>query len=119
MNQSYDASSPMSKKLRKMAGTYIKSCREGQGLTQRDLAEALKLKYYTFISQLENGHGRVPPHLYEPLAVALRQDVKVFVMEMLKFYDPSTYKALNGEHPYNLMEPTNKVWTQEEGKNGC
>ena len=110
-----DASSGQSRKLRSMAGRYIKSCRESKGLTQRDVSEALNLKYYTFISQLENGHGRVPPHLYEPLADALGQDRQAFSKEMLKFYSPFAYKALFGKHPYNLVLNENAVQTNGKG----
>ncbi len=110
-----DASSNQSRKLRKMAGRYIKACRESEGLTQRDLAEAIGLKYYTFVSQLENGHGRVPPHVYEPLAKALNVETKQFAKEMVKFYSPWTYKALFGKHPHALTLPENAVEIREDG----
>ena len=45
--------------------------REKRGLSQRDLARKVGADYYTFISQLENGHGRIPPDRYLVRACAL------------------------------------------------
>ena len=50
-----------SKVLRQQAGTWLKSLREKRGLSQRQLASFVKVDYYTFISQIESGKGRVPP----------------------------------------------------------
>jgi hypothetical protein len=60
------------------------------------LAQTVGLQYYTFISQVENGTGRVPPHLYEKFADALGVGVADFAKHMLMYYDPFTYKALFG-----------------------
>ncbi len=38
--------------LRREAGRYIRSLREGRGLSQRQLADLIGTEYYTFISQL-------------------------------------------------------------------
>jgi len=38
---------------------------QGRGLSQVQLADRLGLKYYTFISQVENGFGRVPSETME------------------------------------------------------
>ena len=51
---------PEAKKLRRQAGTWLKELRGRAGLSQIELAERLGLKYYTFVSQVENGFGRVP-----------------------------------------------------------
>lgn len=48
-------------KLRQEAGRWLKQMRESQNLSQRELARRLELDYYTFISQIESGRGRVPP----------------------------------------------------------
>ena len=53
-------------------GLWLKSLREQQGMSQRDLANALNLDYYTFIAQLENGRGRIPPARYRDWAAALQ-----------------------------------------------
>ena len=85
-----------SKKLRKKGGTYLKKLRAASGLTQRELAEQTGFKQYTFISQIENGVGRIPPTLYKPYAKAVGVDLAEFVKEMLRCYDPYTYKCLFG-----------------------
>ena len=84
------------KALRKEAGNFLKTLRARAGLTQRDLAELIGLRYYTFLSQLESGAGRVPPQLYAKLAEHLGVDEKEFVYTLLMFYDPHTYKSLRG-----------------------
>jgi transcriptional regulator with XRE-family HTH domain len=83
-----------SKEQRIALGTWLKSLREGRGLSQRDLAELLSLDYYTFISQLETGRGKIPEQRYVQWAEALGQDPKHFVQVLLKHYHPVTYKVL-------------------------
>ena len=75
-------------------GTWLKSLREGRNLSQRELADRLELDYYTFISQLENGRGRIPVHRYREWAEALGQDPRGFTKELLRFYEPTTYAIL-------------------------
>ena len=103
MHTTYKANSKESKALRKKAGAFLKHCRNNAGLTQRELAELVDIDYYTFISQLECGQGRVPPSLYQPLAKAMGVNLTEFVKEMLKYYDPFTYHALYGIHPYDEL----------------
>ena len=98
-HQSYDASSEKAKILRKKAGAYIKNLRKDACLTQREVAVALNLDYYTFISQLESGYGRVPPNLYRSLADILEVKCSVFTKEMMRFYDPFTFDAMFHETP--------------------
>jgi transcriptional regulator with XRE-family HTH domain len=95
-HRQYDASSKEARILRAHAGDYVKQLRIAAGLTQRQLADALGLEWYSFISQLETGHGRLPPNLYVKTAKALKQDVKQFSLKMLEFYDPWTAAAING-----------------------
>ena len=82
------------KEMRATLGMWLKSLREAEGLSQRDLAERLSLDYYTFISQLENGRGKIPAHRYGEWATALGQDPKLFVRELLRYYEPLTYQIL-------------------------
>jgi transcriptional regulator with XRE-family HTH domain len=82
------------KSQRKSLGLWLRLCREEQGLSQRELAERLSLDYYTFISQLENGRGKIPVHRYEEWAHALGQDPKDFVKMLLRHYEPTTHKIL-------------------------
>ena len=93
-HQTYSSSTKEARILRAYAGDYVKQLRIEAGMTQRDLAEKLDLKHYTFISQLECGQGRLPPNLTVKTAQALGQDVSEFALKMLSFYDPHTNTAI-------------------------
>jgi len=82
------------KEQRATLGLWLKSLREAKGLSQRDLADLLSLDYYTFISQLENGRGKIPSHRYAEWAEALGQEPRSFVRELLRYYEPLTYQIL-------------------------
>jgi transcriptional regulator with XRE-family HTH domain len=79
---------------RKQAGDWLKGLRAKAGLSQVDLAQRLGLKYYTFISQVENGFGRVPTDTMEGWARALGVDPAEFAQVLLSFYDPELYRLL-------------------------
>jgi transcriptional regulator with XRE-family HTH domain len=85
---------PEAKKLRRQAGTWLKEIRGQAGLSQVDLAEKLGLKYYTFVSQVENGFGRVPTESMEAWARALGVDPSVFARKLVSYYDPELYRLL-------------------------
>lgn len=87
-------SDPDVQELRKAAGIWLRGLRESRGLSQRDLATMVGAEYYTFISQLETGRGRVPPDRYEAWAAALGIKPKLFVQKLLSYYDPVTYRFL-------------------------
>lgn len=80
--------------LRREAGCYLRELREGKGLSQRQLAELVGTEYYTFVSQLETGRGRIPPEKYEVWAKALDVPVQEFVYHLLRYYDPVTFRLL-------------------------
>jgi transcriptional regulator with XRE-family HTH domain len=82
--------------LRREGGRWLKELRERAGLSQRDLATRVGAEYYTFISQLETGRGRVPPDRYLQWANALGIDAKDFVHDLMRYYDPLTYDILFG-----------------------
>jgi transcriptional regulator with XRE-family HTH domain len=83
--------------LRREAGRWLRDRREAQGLSQRQLAEKVGTDYYTFISQLETGRGRIPPDKYRIWAEALGLNPREFVFALLPFYDPVTYEILFSE----------------------
>lgn len=85
---------PEAKRLRREAGTWLKELRAQAGMSQIDLAGRLGLKYYTFISQVENGFGRVPTESMEAWAVALGVEPSFFARKLLGFYDPELYRLL-------------------------
>ncbi|RDC75007.1 XRE family transcriptional regulator [Rhodovulum sp. 12E13] len=82
------------KEQRAALGHWLKKLREERGLSQRDLADRLSLDYYTFISQLENGRGRIPVHRYAEWAQALGVEQRQFVKTLLFYYEPTTYSIL-------------------------
>lgn len=86
----------VTKALRGDLGGWLKDLRVEKGMSQRDLATALNLDYYTFISQLENGRGKIPPSRYRDWAKALDQEPKGFVTKLMACYDPVTYDILYG-----------------------
>lgn len=88
---------PQVQQLRQDAGRWLKELRETKRLTQRDLAMRVGAEYYTFISQLENGRGRIPPDRYADWAKALDVPVRPFVKKLMRFYDPVTFELLFGE----------------------
>ena len=61
---------------------------------QIDLAERLGFKYYTFVSQVENGFGRVPTESMEAWAMALGQEPAAFARQLLSYYDPELHRLL-------------------------
>ena len=91
-------SDPEVQELRRSAGHWLKELRERRGLSQRQLANLVGAEYYTFISQLETGRGRIPPDRYLDWAKALEVNPRDFVHELLKYYDPVTYSILFGKN---------------------
>jgi hypothetical protein len=82
------------RQLRKDAGNWLKDQRLIAGLSQMDLSNSLDLKYYTFISQVENGFGRVPSGSMEKWARALGISPALFARTLLGYYDPDLYRLL-------------------------
>lgn len=80
--------------LRQQAGRWLRTLRENAKLSQRDLAKAVGIEYYTFISQIEAGRGRVPPGQYMAFAHALNVPLRDFVKTLMRYYDPITHYAL-------------------------
>lgn len=88
---------PEVQELRRTAGIWLKELREKRGLSQRQLAQLVGADYYTFISQLECGRGRIPPDRYRQWAAALGIDAAEFVKVLMEYYDPVTYDILFSE----------------------
>ena len=85
---------PEARKLRKLAGDWLKQRRADAELSQADLAARLGLKYYTFISQVENGFGRVPSESMEAWARAIGIAPGAFARHLLSYYDPDLHRLL-------------------------
>jgi transcriptional regulator with XRE-family HTH domain len=85
---------PEAKELRRRAGAWLKELRSAAGLSQLELAQRLDFKYYTFVSQIENGFGRVPTECMEPWARALGVHPTEFARRLLSLYDPELHRLL-------------------------
>jgi transcriptional regulator with XRE-family HTH domain len=92
-------SAKLTQKLRREVGSWLRELREKRGLSQRELAQKVGAEYYTFISQLEHGRGRIPPDRYLLWADALGVDPREFVRGLVSYYDPVTYNILFGRKP--------------------
>jgi transcriptional regulator with XRE-family HTH domain len=79
---------------RKRAGQWLKDLRGKAGLSQIELAAQLGFKYYTFVSQVENGFGRVPTESMEAWARALGVHPSHFARELLSYYEPELHRLL-------------------------
>jgi transcriptional regulator with XRE-family HTH domain len=82
------------KLLRQQAGRWLKTAREKAGLTQAELAEQVGLRYYTFVSQVESGLGRLPIETQAAWAKALGLDPSEFAKTLLRYYEPELYRLL-------------------------
>jgi transcriptional regulator with XRE-family HTH domain len=80
--------------LRREAGRWLRGLRESQGLSQREVAERTGTEYYTFVSQLETGRGRISVENYLRWAKTLGVEPKVFVRTLMRYYDPVTHDIL-------------------------
>lgn len=80
--------------LRRECGIWLKEKREAVGLSQRGIAQKVGVEFYTFISQIESGRGRVPPERFEAYAKALDMDPKEFAMTMMRYNEPVVFNLL-------------------------
>lgn len=90
------AKAALIKGLRQEAGRWLKATREAAGLTQAELADRVGLRYYTFVSQVESGLGRLPIETQGAWAEALNQDPSEFARTLLRYYEPELYRLLFG-----------------------
>ena len=88
---------PEARQLRKEAGDWLKLRRADAGLSQVALAERLGMKYYTFISQVENGFSRVPTEVMEAWAFQLGLEPSEFAKHLLVYYEPELHRLLFGK----------------------
>lgn len=82
------------RRLRKKAGEILRHMRISIGKTQRDVAADLELDYYTMISQIESGKGRVPPTQIEAYAKSLKVEPRELAIRLMEFYDPINYDLI-------------------------
>lgn len=75
-------------------GTELKEARTREGYTQKALADALGLEYYTMVSQMELGYISIPPVLWLKLARVLHMSEEEWVLKCLREYQPDVFEAL-------------------------
>ncbi len=92
-------------RLRREGGLWLRGLRERAGLSQRELATAIGADYYSFISQLESGKGRVPVSQVELWAKALKVRRSDFARGVLRYYDPVTHAMLFEDEAEQVAEP--------------
>lgn len=71
--------------LRREGGRWLREQRERADLSQRQLAAKVGAEYYTLVSQLETGRGRVAPDQYFIWAEALNISPQEFVRALIAF----------------------------------
>ena len=84
----------IAKEMRRDLGYWLKVQREKKGLTQSQLAELLDLKYYSFVSQVENGSCRIPQELYALWADSLGVEQDEFAKTVLEHLEPGLHEIL-------------------------
>lgn len=89
------------------AGRFLRQLRKNAAKTQREAAKDIGLDYYTFISQVETGHSRLPAEMWEAVAKSYAVSPQGLAKNLLKFYDPCTYKILFG--PITSWDPDNTI----------
>ena len=82
--------------LRKKAGLWLRQKRESAGLSQRELANLVGIDYYTFISQIEAGRGKVPAERFASYAKALNVPPREFATTMLRYNEPHIFAMIFG-----------------------
>lgn len=84
------------KKNRDTLGEALRNKRTSEGYTQKALADALGIEYYTMVSNMELGHMSIPPSLWGPIANALRMNRQEWILMCLSEIQPEVYRALFG-----------------------
>jgi transcriptional regulator with XRE-family HTH domain len=88
-----------SKIMRRRFGSKVQLMRESVGKTQRDMAEALNLDYYTMVSQIERGVSKIPVQDVAKWAELLQQPLRDFTVLYMYWNEPALYTGLFGTDP--------------------
>lgn len=75
-------------------GRWLRERRESLGMTQREFAAKVGTLYYTYISQIELGQGKIVPERWEMWAEALNVPPREFAMKLLEAYEPVAFRMV-------------------------
>ncbi len=89
-------SSERKQRNQKTLGSALKDARVEAGFTQKALADALGIEYYTMISQMELGYISIPPSLWSPIADKLKLPRAKWVLQCLREVQPEVFVAMFG-----------------------
>ena len=78
----------------KDGGNWLQQLRCKAEIPQADLAGRLGIKYYSYISQIENGISRMPIDKFERWAIELGVDPTDFAERLVSFYEPELHRLL-------------------------
>ena len=92
---------------RKNFGQMIQQRRQEIDMTQPELAEKTNQKFFTFVSNVENGRAKIPTVDLKIWARALKVNRNQFVQNYLFAADPPLYNAL-----FSAAKP--KKFSQED-----
>ncbi|MFN3933257.1 MAG: helix-turn-helix domain-containing protein [Parvibaculum sp.] len=81
---------------RQIVGGWLKERREAVRLTQKQIADALGIGYYTFVSAMEAGRSRVPQEKYEQYARLLKVPAADLAKRVLRAEDPNAFRIIFG-----------------------
>ena len=94
-NSDADDIKNLRKEGRLKAGRYLKQMREISGKTQREIAIAVGFQYYTFVSQIEGGHGKLPYDTWATYASVLGVTPASFANKLVECYTPEVFRMQN------------------------
>ena len=102
--------------LRREGGRHLRELREARGLSQRQLAGLIGVEFYTFVSQIETGRGRIPPDSYRIWAEALGVEPRRLVRDLMRYYDPVTHNILFDNQSEHIPDAANVALSADESQ---
>lgn len=87
-------------------GKELMRFRQKEGFTQKAIAEALRIKHYTMISQMERGYMAIPSIFWVPIAETLHMDRHSWVLKCTEEYFPEVRRAMFGNRGRNEVSTT-------------
>lgn len=104
-SRQHNRESPAVLKLREECGAWLRSLREAAGISQREFSRQMGFGYYSFISQVETGRGRIPTDQIEAWAKLCKVPPRDFARMLLKYYDPINYRLIFDEEEQQREPP--------------